>query len=146
MGKFVKGIRVYQKNVMRFIFSGIVIAILYSISVHAGGEGESEEEIAARNVWHAAKLRGVAFRAIGQEPGWLLEMTTGEKILLVTNYGRTKTEYPYVEPEVYQNQRKSVFVVSQDKFKLTIEGISCTDSMSGENDGFEILGLQSLSW
>ncbi len=142
MGKFVKGIRIYQKNALKLIFSGIVIAILYSISVHAGGEAESEEEIAARSVWHAAKLRGVAFRAIGQEPGWLLEMTTGEKILLVTNYGRTKTEYPYVEPEVYQNQHKSVFVVSQDIFKLTIEGISCTDSMSGEK--FEVSVLIEL--
>ena len=121
---------------MKFIFSGIVIALLFSILVHAGGEPESGEDIAARNVWHAAKLRGVAFRAIGQEPGWLLEMTTGEKILLVTDYGKIKTEYPYVEPEVYQDQRKSVFSVRQDKFKLIIEGINCTDSMSGEN--FEV--------
>ena len=56
---------------MKFIFSGFVMALLFSISVHAGGEPESEEEIAARNIWHAAKLRGVAFRAIGQEPGWV---------------------------------------------------------------------------
>ena len=121
---------------MKFIFSGIGIAILFSISAHAGSEPESEEQIAARNVWHAAKLRGVAFRAIGQEPGWLLEMTTGEKILLVTDYGQTKTEYPYVEPDVYQDQRKSDFLVRQDIFKVTIEGIKCTDSMSGEN--FEV--------
>ncbi len=109
---------------------------LFTFSVHAGGGSKTEEEIAKNNVWHAAKLRGVAFRAIGQEPGWLLEMTTGEKILLVTDYGQTKTEYPYVEPEVYQDQRKSVFLVRQDKFKVTIEGLKCTDSMSGEN--FEV--------
>ena len=127
---------------MKLIFCGIVIAILFSITVHAGGEPESEEAIAARNVWYAAKLRGVAFRAIGQEPGWLLEVITGEKILLVTNYGQTKSQYPYVEPEVYQNQGKSVFVVSQDKFKLTIEGIICTDIMSGEN--FEVSVLIEL--
>ena len=127
---------------MKLIFCGIVIAILFSITVHAGGEPESEEAIAARNVWHAAKLRGVAFRAIGQEPGWLLEVITGEKILLVTNYGQTKSQYPYVEPEVYQNQGKSVFVVTQDKFKLTIEGIICTDIMSGEN--FEVSVLIEL--
>lgn len=127
---------------MNFIFSSMFIATLFSFSVYAGGEPKSEEEIAARNVWHAAKLRGVAFRAIGQEPGWLLEMTTGEKILLVTDYGKTKTEYPYVEPEVYQDQGKSVFSVRQDKFKLIIEGINCTDSMSGEN--FEVSVLIEL--
>ena len=36
-----------------------------------GGEPESEEQIAVRNVWHAANLRGVAIHAIGQEPGWV---------------------------------------------------------------------------
>ena len=105
---------------------------LVSLSVLAGGEPESEEELAARSVWHAAKLRGVAFRAIGQEPSWLLEMTTGVSIMLVTDTGQTRTEYPYVEPEVFQDLRKSVFSVRQDKFKVTIEGITCTDSMSGE--------------
>ena len=109
---------------------------ILSLLVHAGSEPESEEAIAARNVWHAAKLRGVGFRAIGQEPGWLLEMTTGVKILLVTNTGQTRTEYPYVEPEVFQDQRKSVFSVKQDELKVTIEGVNCTDIMSGEK--FEV--------
>jgi uncharacterized membrane protein len=117
---------------VKIILSIILVLALCPVSVHAGGEPESEEELAARNVWHAAKLRGVAFRAIGQEPGWLLEMTTGDSILLVTDTGQTRTEYPYVEPEVYQDLRKSVFSVRQDEFKVTIEGIYCTDSMSGE--------------
>jgi uncharacterized membrane protein len=117
---------------VKIILSIILMLALCPVSVHAGGEPESEEELAARNVWHAAKLRGVAFRAIGQEPGWLLEMTTGVSILLVTDTGQTRTEYPYVEPEVFQDLRKSVFSVRQDEFKVTIEGISCTDSMSGE--------------
>jgi len=121
---------------VKTILFGIMALFTLSLSVHAGSEPESEEQIAARNVWHAAKLRGVAFRAIGQEPGWLLEMTTGVKILLVTNTGQTKTEYPYVEPEVFQDQRKSVFSVKQDELKVTIEGINCTDSMSGEK--FEV--------
>jgi hypothetical protein len=33
---------------------------------------ETEEAIAKRDVWHAAKLRGVYFLAIGLEPQWLL--------------------------------------------------------------------------
>ena len=55
---------------------------------------EREQELAKNDVWHAAKLRGVAFRAIGQEPGWLLEITNGEEILLVTDYGKNKKSYP----------------------------------------------------
>ena len=129
---------------MKFLVSCIVALLILSVSVsvQAGGEPESEEEIAARDVWHAAKLRGVAFRAIGQEPGWLLEMTTGEKILLVTDTGQTRTEYPYVEPEVFQDLRKSIFSVRQGELKVTIDGINCTDSMSGES--FEVSVLVEL--
>jgi len=61
---------------VKFIIPGIVIATLFYISVYAGGEPEGEEEITVRNVWHAAKLRGVAFRAIGQEPGWVSSTDT----------------------------------------------------------------------
>ena len=94
------------------------------------------DESSITSVWHKARLRGVSFRAIGQEPGWLLEMTTGVSILLVTDTGQTRTEYPYVEPEVFQDQRKSVFSVKQGELKVTIEGVNCTDSMSGEK--FEV--------
>lgn len=128
---------------MKTLLSSIAGLIILSLSVHACSEPESEEEIAARDVWHAAKLQGVAFRAIGQEPGWLLEMTTGEKILLVTDYGQTKTEYPYVEPEVFQDLGRSVFSVRPDEFKVTIEGINCTDSMSGET--FEVSVIIDLN-
>jgi putative lipoprotein len=121
---------------VKSILAGIATLVILSLPAHAGSEAETEEEIAARDVWHAAKLRGVAFRAIGQEPGWLLEMSTGDKILLVTDYGQTRTEYAYVEPEVFQAQRKSIFRVKPGEFTVTIEGINCTDSMSGEN--FEV--------
>lgn len=121
---------------MKSILGGFTALMIWSLSVHAGSEPESEEELAARNVWHAAKLRGVAFRAIGQEPGWLLEMSTGDNILLVTDYGQTRTSYPYVEPEVFQDQHKSVFTVKQNEFSVTLEGLNCMDSMSGEQ--FEV--------
>ncbi len=93
---------------------------------------ETEEEIAKRDVWHAAKLRGVSFRAIGQEPHWLLEITDGEKILLVTGYGQKRTIYPYVEPEVNQQQRRTVFSVKDQNLEVVIEGKDCSDIMSGE--------------
>jgi uncharacterized membrane protein len=93
---------------------------------------EIEEAIAKRDVWHAAKLRGVSFRAIGQEPAWLLEITDGEQILLVTGYGQKSTAYPYVEPKVNQQQRRTVFSVKDQKLEVIIEGKGCSDIMSGE--------------
>ena len=88
------------------------------------------------DVWHKAKLRGVAFRAIGQEPGWLLEIKNGEEILLVTDYGSTRTSMPYVEPIVYQEERRTQYVLEGYKTIVEIRGERCTDVMSGEE--FEV--------
>ncbi len=93
---------------------------------------ETEEIIAKRDVWHAAKLRGVSFRAIGQEPPWLLEITDGEKFLLVTGYGQKSTAYPYVEPQINQQQRRTVYTVKDQNLEVVIEGKDCSDIMSGE--------------
>ena len=105
-----------------------------------------EQELAKNNVWHAAKLRGVAFRAIGQEPGWLLEIKNGEEILIVTNYGQEKKSHPWVEPQEDKAARRTVFQVDAETSVL-IEGKPCTDTMSGEK--FEVtvtvtIGKQTL--
>jgi uncharacterized membrane protein len=94
------------------------------------------DESSIKNVWHKAKLRGVAFRAIGQEPGWLLEITNGIEILLVTDYGEHRTSYPYVEPIVHQEERRTEFITGDDGTIVEIRGVPCRDSMSGEE--FEV--------
>ena len=94
------------------------------------------DESSINNVWHKAKLRGVAFRAIGQEPGWLLEITNGLEILLVTDYGEHRTSYPYVEPIVHQEERRTEFITGDDGTIVEIRGVPCRDSMSGEE--FEV--------
>jgi uncharacterized membrane protein len=107
----------------------ITIAHLLTACAHA-------DESVIDNVWHQAKMRGVAFRAIGQEPGWLLEITKGEEILLVTEYGLTRTSMPYVEPIVYQEERRTQYVLEGYKTIVEIRGERCTDVMSGEE--FEV--------
>lgn len=116
-------------------------AFILLISISACGAQEQtaapenpvarEQELAKNDVWHAAKLRGVAFRAIGQEPGWLLEIINGEEILIVTDYGKNRRSLPWVEPQEDKAARKTVFPVD-DKTRVLIEGKPCTDSMSGE--------------
>jgi uncharacterized membrane protein len=93
-------------------------------------------ELAIDDVWHKAKLRGVAFRAIGQEPGWLLEITNGEEILLITDYGSTRTSLPYVDPVVFQEERRTQYVLEAYDTIVEIRGEPCTDTMSGES--FEV--------
>ena len=94
------------------------------------------DEYSIDSVWHKAKLRGVAFRAVGQEPGWLLEITNGIEILLVTDYGEQRTSYPYVEPIVHQEERRTEFITGDGGTIVEIRGLPCRDSMSGEE--FEV--------
>jgi len=83
-------------------------------------------------VWHAAKLRGVTFRAVGQEPGWLLEITSGESIVLSTNYGENVSHYAYVEPAMYAAEGRTQYVMEDANLVVEIRGFPCTDVMSGE--------------
>jgi len=122
---------------MKSILTGVLAALLVACS--AGGQDSYDlpvDETAIDDVWHKAKLRGVAFRAIGQEPGWLLEITNGEEILLVTDYGQMRTSMPYVEPVVYQEERRTQYVVDAFDTIVEIRGENCTDTMSGES--FEV--------
>ena len=85
-------------------------------------------------VWEGAKLRGVSYRAIGQEPPWLLEVDSGNGFLLVTGYGEKKQQFPYVEPVTNLTQRTSSYTseANGDGITITIKGRDCRDSMSGE--------------
>ena len=90
------------------------------------------DESSMTNVWHQAKLRGVSFRAIGQEPGWLLEITTGTEIFLSTDYGQSKTHYQYTDPEVDVENRRTLYITGDGDVEILIEERDCKDTMSGE--------------
>jgi len=85
-------------------------------------------------VWEAAKLRGVSYRAIGQEPPWQLEIYTGKKFLLVTGYGNYKASFPWTKPEVSPHQKSTRYRSTGDggSIEITVTGTKCSDIMSGE--------------
>ncbi len=112
------------------------VSLLITCAITLAACENSVDETAIDNVWHQAKLRGVAFRAVGQEPGWLLEITDGDEILLVTDYGETRTSMPYVEPVVYQDERRTQYILETRNTIVEIRGVPCQDTMSGEN--FEV--------
>jgi len=89
---------------------------------------------AARAVWEHAKLSGVDFRAVGNEPGWHLEIHEGEKIVFVTDYGTARYTFAAPEPEMDPAARTRTYRIRDRNHALivVIEGRPCTDSMRGE--------------
>lgn len=85
-------------------------------------------------VWEAAKLRGISYRALGQEPPWLLEIDRENGFLLVTGYGESSHSFPYSEPVSDTQQRSSRYrsQANGERIVITITVESCRDSMSGE--------------
>jgi uncharacterized membrane protein len=84
------------------------------------------------DVWAAACRRGVTFRAVGQEPGWLLEIGRDRHMLLSTDYGENRMEATLDAPE--RQGQQLVYSVRTDAGPVTViiaEG-ACTDIMSGE--------------
>jgi putative lipoprotein len=82
--------------------------------------------------WLEAADRGVDFRAVGQEPGWFLEIDQEKEIRLVYDYAEHELVAPVPSPLrkgtsiIYDTTVKSEHVV------ILIEDAPCTDVMSGE--------------
>ena len=85
-------------------------------------------------IWEDAKLNGIDFRAVGNEPGWHLEIRTGDKIVFVGDYGQSRYQFATPEPKVDQRSRTTTYEVQEAGHRAVIEidGRSCGDTMSDE--------------
>ncbi len=85
-------------------------------------------------VWEAAKQRGVSFRAVGNEPGWLMEITDGDRIRLLLDYAEREVVLPNPGPSPDQATTSTVYRVVTDTLDVTvtIEARACADTMSDE--------------
>ena len=82
--------------------------------------------------WEEAKARGVRFRAVGQEPGWVLDIHASDSITVLADYGESRYGFPYAEPEEDPGVQ-TVFRIETDAHQATIviENEPCRDGMSG---------------
>lgn len=85
-------------------------------------------------IWEDARLRGADFRAVGNEPGWNLEISRENGIEFVNNYGSERYTFPMVEPVSDQASRTTIYQTKEGSHELEIvlEGKACADTMSGE--------------
>ena len=94
--------------------------------------GHTETCRERREPWQEAADRGVDFRAVGQEPGWFLEIDNEKQIRLVYDYAEHQIVAPVTSPAT---KGRAVFydmMVDSQRVLITIEETPCNDAMSGE--------------
>jgi putative lipoprotein len=80
----------------------------------------------------AALLRGVRFRAVGQEPGWYLEVEDAGAMRFVGDYGERTVITPVPEPTATRERTEYRAVTEAHDLRVLIERRPCSDAMSGE--------------
>jgi uncharacterized membrane protein len=84
--------------------------------------------------WQDARARGIDFRAVGQEPGWFLEIDDDRSILFAYDYGTERRTAPTPPPYHDQHSRRLTYraVADSRELVIVIEDGPCFDTMSGE--------------
>ena len=84
-------------------------------------------------IWEGAKLRGVDFRATGNEPGWFMEIS-GDSILVVADYGELIASFPTPTPVEDAANRQTTFETASGEHVLLVrlEGRRCQDTMADD--------------
>lgn len=89
--------------------------------------------IAQGSPWEQARARGIAFRGIGNEPGWLVEVGTGETPALHAelDYGERKIDLAHVQR--FSEARGYAGTTSDGvEVKLQLQSGDCSDGMSDQ--------------
>ncbi|MGK7313625.1 MAG: hypothetical protein ACN0LA_15530 [Candidatus Longimicrobiales bacterium M2_2A_002] len=84
------------------------------------------------SVWERARRAGVDVRAVGQEPGWYVEITRGAGLLAVVDYGQDTLRLPAPEPEEGPGgERVYRVVTAEHELAVVLEERECRDAMNG---------------
>ncbi len=83
--------------------------------------------------WDAARAAGIDFRAIGQEPGWIVDIYTQGRIVALLDYGETLIEFPRTDPtHPAEGATRYETQTTSHSLSITILRTPCQDAMSGD--------------
>ncbi|GAA4899222.1 hypothetical protein GCM10023333_36000 [Ferrimonas pelagia] len=88
--------------------------------------------------WEHAKLSGVDFRGIGQEPPWTLEIA-GEQMRLWWGYERSSIEVTVNKVVQFSQRTLYHITASGEPWSVELYPGPCADSMSGEQFDTKIM-------
>ncbi|WP_395644856.1 COG3650 family protein [Terricaulis sp.] len=127
-----------------FVFS-VMIAALAACGQPQGGAATATEtattatattaaDASTRPSWENARAEGVDFRGVGQEPGWLLDIYTQDRIVLQYDYGEHTAEFPLPQPGAAQEGATRYETSANGQtLTVTIRRFPCQDAMSGQD-------------
>lgn len=102
-----------------------------SLTLADGGQYECTQSQRA-SPWTQAATRGIAFRAVGTEPGWLVEIGKGgaPSLHAALDYGQRSVDVAQMHPATRGFEGKTA-----DGTTVTLEVLrnTCRDGMSGES-------------
>lgn len=82
--------------------------------------------------WEEARRRGVNFRAVGNEPGWFLEIQQGRQLLFVGDFGSRRLITPDPGEQLQDGSRTWHAVTESADLRVEVVDAGCIDTMSGE--------------
>jgi len=124
----------------------ILAALVLALAACAPGEPEKqdaatttveassvEQALASMPAWSAARAAGVDFRAVGQEPGWMLDIYRENTIRVLWDYGEHVATFPLVQPTSPAEGATRYDAQAEGRtLAITIRRAPCQDVMSGE--------------
>lgn len=113
------------------------ILLLFALSACTSGGSDTNDSAAASDtaaatlppVPPAADSATVAFRAVGQEPGWLLSI--GDSLALRWDYDERRITVPAPSVESSGGERRYRFTSGDTSFVIVVRDSLCSDVMSG---------------
>ncbi|WP_201353074.1 hypothetical protein [Hydrogenimonas urashimensis] len=123
----VGGKKVYRDGSTVFIFEGERAVLEENGRLHGNCRNDRRGAI-----WEKAKLDGVDFRAVGNEPPWILEIR-GDRLDFFYGYDKKRCRFK-AKPQVDRHKRQTRYVaVSKgSSLEVILRPGPCHDSMSDE--------------
>lgn len=102
-----------------------------------GGTSYTCNNLPREKSWKAAALRGVDFRALGQEPGWYLEIRENRQLTYIGQYGQDTLQIP--DPPPVPQHEEIHYTRHHQGRTLSLKAVkdTCT-SMSGLTHPYSI--------
>jgi uncharacterized membrane protein len=86
------------------------------------------------SIWEHAKLSGVDFRAVGNEPGWVLEIREGSRLDLSYDYGQARIAATISDMQTDPESRSTRYIgfEGERRVEVRLVGERCSDTMVDE--------------